>query len=231
MNNDLKRLTKGIHHDFGQVKHLRTALTHRSYANEHPEEGEDNERLEFLGDAVIELTVSEEIYKRYPGAPEGDLTRVRSSLVKEASLAAIARRLDLAEFVLLGRGEESQGGRDRDSLMADTLEAVVGAVFLDGGFEVARRVVLALFQDFWPESPGRRQRKDHKSRLQEITQDQYQDRPVYTLKGADGPDHEKIFEVECALPDGRVFTGRGTSLKKAEQHAAAEAIDALTQAE
>lgn len=219
-------LEASIHYRFSQVKHVRTALTHSSYANE-AEGGDDNERLEFLGDAVLELCISEEGFRRYPAAPEGILTRIRSDLVQESSLAAIARCIHLDRYLLLGKGEEQQGGRDRDALLADAFEAVLGAVFLDGGFHEARGVVHRLFLDRWPEKPVLKVRKDFKSRLQEVTQREFQDRPVYSLTGTSGPEHEKIFSVEVILPNGEIFHGAESGVRKAEQAAACKALVAL----
>lgn len=223
-------LEKCIHHRFSQVKLLETALTHSSYANEQGG-AEDNERLEFLGDAVLELCISEDAYKRYPDVPEGNLTRIRSNLVKEKSLAGIARDLKLEQYLLLGKGEELQGGRERDSLLADAFEAVMGAVFLDGGFETAKAVIRDIFRERWPESPVLTETKDFKSRLQEVTQRLFQERPVYVLTDTYGPEHEKVFEVVTTLPRGERFTGAGTSVKKAEQIAARAALDWLAQQE
>ena len=223
---DIGDLQECIHHRFDQVKLLETALTHSSYANEQ-EGNADNERLEFLGDAVLELCISEEGFKRFPCAPEGQLTRIRSQLVKEKSLAAIARGLGLSSHVLLGRGEEQQGGRDRDALLADAFEAVMGAVFLDAGFEAARNTILRLFEDLWPEQAVLPETKDYKSRLQEVAQERFRDRPVYVLSGTLGPEHEKVFRVDATLPTGEVFRGEGTSVKRAEQEAARQALDYL----
>lgn len=227
----MKRLTldlqDSIQHRFSQVKLLQEALTHSSYANEAGKPGMDNERLEFLGDAVLELAVSQELYKRFPLVGEGDLTAMRAALVREASLAEMARKVGLSEHMLLGRGEESQGGRQRPSLLADGLEALVGAVYLDGGFEAARMVVDVLLDGRWPRAPQAGRGKDHKSRLQEMTQRSDGGRPVYVLLESAGPEHEKIFRVRVDLPDGRGFTAQGASLKKAEQSAAKKAVEEL----
>ncbi len=223
---DTGDLQNCIHHRFEQVKLLATALTHSSYANEQDRDG-DNERLEFLGDAVLELCISEEGYRRFPCAPEGQLTRIRSQLVKEKSLASIARELELHRYVRLGKGEEQQGGRDRDALLADTFEALLGAVFLDGGFEVAKATVLRIFDDKWPEKAMLPETKDYKSRLQEVSQERFRDRPVYVLAGTSGPEHEKIFEVDVTLPTGNIFRGSDTSVKRAEQNAARLALEYL----
>ena len=205
---------------------MEAALTHSSHANEQEGDG-DNERLEFLGDAVLELCISEEGYRRFPHAPEGQLTRIRSQLVKEKSLAAIARSLDLHRHILLGKGEELQGGRDRDALLADAFEALMGAVFLDGGFAAARKSILHIFGDKWPEAEMLPETKDYKSRLQEITQETHRERPQYVLAQSSGPEHSKVFAVEVVLPDGARFLAKGGSLKKAEQAAAALALATL----
>lgn len=220
-------LEHDIHHRFGQVKLLALALAHSSWANEQGRPGQNNERLEFLGDAVLELSITQEAYLRYPSANEGELTKLRSRLVKAPTLAGVARAAGIDRHVLLGRGEESQGGRERESLLADALEAVLGAVFLDAGFEVARGVVLELFKPLWPEALVTPAGKDHKSRLQELTQQLFRDRPVYAQVDQHGPDHEKLFEVEARLPNGQVFRATSTSVKKAEQSAAARAMAAL----
>jgi ribonuclease-3 len=223
---DSAELQVSIHHRFGQVKFLETALTHSSFANE--QDGfDDNERLEFLGDAVLELCISEEGFRRFPSAAEGQLTRIRSQLVKERSLAAIARSLKLDRYIRLGRGEELQGGRERDALLADAFEAVMGAVFLDGGFEAAKGSILTIFEDLWPLETMLPEAKDYKSRLQEVAQERFRDRPIYVLAGTSGPEHEKIFKVDVTLPEGEVFRGTSTSVKRAEQESAKIALDYL----
>lgn len=214
-------------HVFHKPEHLLTALTHSSYANEHGQTLESNERLEFLGDAVLELAVSECLFHRYPDAHEGQLTRIRSRLVKEKTLAVLARDLGLDRAILLGRGEESQGGRERDSLLADAMEALLGAAFLDAGYPKVLEIVSHIFSDMWPDSPDLPKVKDYKTRLQEITQQTFRKRPVYVQLGASGPDHARVYEVEVRLPDGSGFTGSGASLKRAEQLAARAAIEHL----
>ena len=225
---DIAELQVCIHHRFAQVKFLETALTHSSFANE--QDGfDDNERLEFLGDAVLELCISEEGFRRFPSAAEGQLTRIRSQLVKERSLAAIARKLQLERYIRLGRGEELQGGRERDALLADAFEAIMGAVFLDGGFEAAKASILAIFEELWPTEAMVPEAKDYKSRLQEVAQERFRDRPVYVLAGTSGPEHEKVFNVDVTLPEGEVFRGTGTSVKRAEQTAARTALEYLSE--
>lgn len=227
MNGSFASLEECIHYRFRQVKLLAEALTHSSYANEQASLCPDNERLEYLGDAVLELCVSEEAFRRYPDAAEGQLTKVRSRLVKERTLAQIARELSLDQWLLLGRGEDIQGGRQRDALLSDAIEAVCGAVFLDGGFEEAKGFVLALFADKWPEHADVAGSKDYKSRLQELTQKHFRERPVYALSSSYGPEHDKVFEVRLTLPNGLNFTSAGGSMKKAEQNAAQAAVEYL----
>jgi len=214
----LRTLQESISHSFGQVKLLELALTHSSYANER--DCGHNERLEFLGDAVLELAVSEELYRRFPDAPEGALTKLRAKLVNMSSLAQAARKLSLHTLIQLGRGEEHQGGRERDSLLSDVLEALIAAVFLDAGFDAAKRVINTLFASVWPKELDPPKDRDFKSRLQELTQKSHKARPVYRLLATSGPEHEKLFEVELTLPDGQIILATGPSVKKAEQTAA-----------
>ena len=230
MNERLEALKNVLSHRFGEVKLLVTALTHSSHANEQSGEMQDNERLEFLGDAVLELTVSAELYRRFPEAPEGALTRMRAKLVSEPTLARLAKSLGIDELIQLGRGEELQGGRERNALLADALEAVLGAVFVDGGFEAASRCVDILFSDLWPRDPGAPRAKDYKSRLQELTQRIHKARPVYTLADSFGPEHAKVFVVELTLPDENTVQASGASMKRAEQAAAAKALELLAAA-
>jgi len=229
MDENFKTVQEVIHYRFSQVKLLELALTHSSWANEQARPDMSNERLEFLGDAVLELCVSEEAYRRFPDSDEGLLTKQRSRLVKTSTLASVARGIGLDRHMLLGRGEEAQGGRTRDSLLADALEALFGAVFLDGGFLASRDLVLGLLEPLWPASPTLPGGKDCKSRLQELTQETHRERPVYALVESSGPEHHKVFEVEVLVPGGQRFRATGPSLKKAEQAAAQSAIDSLTQ--
>jgi ribonuclease-3 len=228
---DLSVLQERIGYAFKDESLLRTALTHSSRVNEEGGGDESNERLEFLGDAVLELSVSEELFARFSQEREGRLTRLRARLVKEQALAALARTIHLSEFLLLGRGEESQGGRDRDSLLADAFEAVLGAVFLDGGYAAGRDCVQLLYRDSWPETAVLPRTKDFKTTLQEYSQRHFRQRPVYTLMGMRGPDHAKDYEVVVSLPQGLEFSARGASKKKAEQNAARRALQVLENGE
>lgn len=228
MDENIARLQARLGYVFRQQNLLWLALTHSSWANEHSSNPrEHNERLEFLGDAVLELAVSTFLFRFYPDSREGDLTRMRASLVNESSLAELARRLHLDEMLRLARGEENQGGRQRDALLSDCMEAVLGAIYLDGGFQSTLLIVEHIFDEKWQNLPGINTRKDFKSKLQEVTQKEYQGLPLYTLEGVDGPEHAKLFLVKVELPDGRTFTAEGQSLKRAEQEAARVALTTL----
>lgn len=231
MSTELHCVQEHIHHRFEQVKLLELALTHSSWANEQGGDMENNERLEFLGDAVLEICVSEELFTRFPDLREGELTRMRAALVSKPALARVAKDLELDKHVLLGRGEETQGGRTRKSLLSDVLEAVLGAIFLDGGYSAAKAWVAEVFADMWPQQPQGERSKDFKSELQEATQRIYRDRPVYTLVSSEGPEHAKVFRVVVRLPSGEEIAASGPSVKKAEQRAAGRALEQLGQAD
>jgi len=205
---------------------LRHAVTHASFIHEQKlAASESNERLEFLGDAVLELCISDFLYHRYSDMAEGDLTKRRASLVCEGSLAGIARSLKLGSFLLLGQGEAQEGGREKDSILSDALESILGAVFLDGGMEEVRQVVLRLFEPIVDKAV--RQVKDHKSTLQEYLQKQSQETATYEIIREEGPPHQKTFTSQ-AIHKGKVLgTGTGASKKAAEQAAAKMALEKL----
>ncbi|WP_031388044.1 ribonuclease III [Desulfonatronum thiodismutans] len=226
---DIEQVQVRIQYAFGDVKLLNEALTHSSYANESPGRGQSNERLEFLGDAVLELCITEELFVRYPEANEGQLTTFRAMLVNEGVLAGLSRKLKIDHVLLLGRGEENQGGRQRQSLLSDAFEALLGAIFLDGGYAVAKQWVLERFAGLWPRQMELSVEKDHKTKLQELTQQHCRDRPVYYLEGSSGPEHERTFHVLLKLPTGEEFRDSGSSVKKAEQNAARQAMVFLKQ--
>jgi ribonuclease-3 len=206
------------------------ALTHASYANENGR-ARCNERLEFLGDAVLELCVSERLYIEYSDLDEGGLSKARSHVVRETSLAAWAKATKLHELMKLGRGLEGQGGRNNPSILADAMEAVLGAVFLDGGYEASRGVVANLSERDHV-VPLAEQDRDAKSLLQELLQARGDKPPVYRLTRRTGPDHAAIFEVEATIADGSLLsTGRGNSIKTAEFAAARAALRLLRQKE
>jgi ribonuclease-3 len=222
-------LEKRLGYQFAERRLLVLALTHSSFANEQASAQENNERLEFLGDAVLELSISEELFERYPDAPEGIMTTVRSQLVSEPALAELARELDVASALFLGKGEENQGGRQRDSVLSDALESIFGAMFLDSGYDITRECILHLYADKWPSSHrlGRERLRDFKSRLQERTQQLFKDRPIYYLLDSSGPEHAKVYQVRVDLPDGSQTEASDTSVKKAEQRAAKKALEGL----
>lgn len=207
-----------IGYEFKQDGLLVQALTHSSYANEkRMKKHSDNERLEFLGDAVLEIVSSEHLYKSYPDLPEGELTKLRASLVCEPTLAECAQQLHLGEYLLLGKGEDRTGGRKRKSILSDALEAVIGAVYLDGGFANAKEFILEyVLKDIM----HKRLFFDSKTILQEFVQGQNMGEIHYKLKGESGPDHDKLFTVELYIGSRRASSGEGHTKKDAEQNAA-----------
>jgi ribonuclease III len=214
-------------HSFRNPALCETALTHTSWVNEAGQpERSDNERLEFLGDAVVDLVVSDVLMRRFPDRREGDLSRARAALVSETGLAQVALAMELGRYILLGKGEERTGGRSRPSILANTLEALVGAIYIDAGFDTVAAVATRLFEGRI-EDVDSHARLDYKSRLQERAQALWQTAPVYEVVAEDGPDHDKRFEVALSLagrPYGRAV---GRSKKEAEQGAAAAALEAL----
>ena len=197
---------------------LQEALTHRTYVNE-TGGGKDNQRLEFFGDSVLDFLLSDMLLVQFPDSREGELTRIRSALVDEASLARIAAQLDLGSSLRLGRGEEKGGGRQKRSLLADAFEALLAALYLDGGIEPARRVVARLFEPLFT-SPDLLNGRDAKTELQELARLARGELPRYQLKQVTGPDHDKRFTVEIYLGDELMGEGVGRSKKEAEQDAA-----------
>ncbi|HEY7724876.1 MAG TPA: ribonuclease III [Anaeromyxobacteraceae bacterium] len=204
------------------------AVTHKSWVNEHREAGlADNERLEFLGDAVLDLAVSQRLMERFPAAREGELSKMRASLVDEASLARLARALDLGPLLRLGRGEEQTGGREKASLLADALEAVVAVVFLGSGLEGVLRVLDRFLPDAFERAADGTLDRDWKTQVQEQAQSRLRATPRYRVVAECGPDHEKTFEVELELRGEVLGRGQGRSKKDAEQAAARVALEAL----
>jgi ribonuclease-3 len=221
---------RGIEEALGYTFHnsslLFEAMTHRSYANEQLPGLTDNERLEFLGDAVLDLVISQYLLQHLPDASEGELTRIRAEVVAMPSLARLAARLELGSKLLLGRGEERSGGREKSNLLADTLEALFGAIFLDGGYEAARSVVLPLFIPLLHQAAAD-VGQDYKSRLQEVLQAAQRSLPVYHLAETTGPAHERTYHIEVLIDQRLHGSGRGRSKKVAEQAAAKAALKAL----
>lgn len=218
-NNQLVRLTASLGYSFRQEALLRQALTHRSYSAQH------NERLEFLGDSVLNCTIAKALYDTFPNLPEGTLSRMRANLVKQDTLAEIAVRLKLGDYMLLGEGELKSGGFRRPSILADTLESIFGAVFLDAGFEAAQSVVLHQFEPIIASIDPNASGKDAKTRLQEWLQGKRHPLPDYQLTGTRGEAHDQIFVVACHIPALGITTqGQGRSRRAAEQEAALEVL-------
>ena len=225
---DLERIEQILDYHFSRPERVALALTHSSWANEHGLGQAHNERLEFLGDAVLELCISWELFTRFPQAREGDMTRVRSQLVGTTSLAQRARETGIDQLLRLGRGEERQGGRSRDAVLSDVFEAVLASVYEDGGYAAAQKVVARIFGTLLDEvCVGKPKTKDFKTSLQERSVALFHDRPVYTTLACEGPEHARHFTVQVSLPSGQQFTATGTSCKKAEQEAARLALCAL----
>lgn len=203
---------------------LSRALTHRSYLNEHSDALEDNERLEFLGDAVLDFVVGAWLYNRYPEMPEGDLTRMRSALVYTDALANFGRLIGLGNAMRLGRGEAQAGGRDRAALLCDTFEAVIGALYLDSGIDAVLRFVSPLLDEASDEILAQRKTEDSKSLFQEWAQSEGYSAPQYITRSSAGPDHSKIFEVDATV-NGKVHgSGQGPSKQAAAKAAARDAL-------
>jgi ribonuclease III len=226
---DLKELARALDYDFTRPEILAEALRHASYVNEAGiADMRDNERLEFLGDAVLGLAVSDILMDVFREAAEGHLSKWRASVVNEKVLSELARELDLGAYLLLGKGEELSGGRDKPSILADTLEALLGAVYADGGFAPAKEVVKKLLIHNIEELEGIGQAEDFKSLLQEFTQETYKTRPEYFLVSDSGPAHDKTFKVALHIQGRILAEGEGKSKKEAEQRAAREAFFCLT---
>ena len=222
----IKDLETAIGYRFSNIQLLQNALTHSSYANERWHNSLlSNERLEFLGDSVLGMLVAQYLYQSFPNRPEGELTRMRADMVCERTLAGAANRIGLGTHLLLGHGEEQGGGRNRDSILADAMESVIAACFLDGGIEAALKVVQ---QFILVEVPvNRLHNVDYKTKLQELVQQKKNQVLSYRLVGQSGPDHDKKFDVEVSLNGQTVGVGSGSSKKRAEQDAAREAIAKL----
>ena len=222
----LRRLQERLGPWFTRVEHLEDALTHRSFVNERPRLARtDNERMEFLGDAILDLAASCLLWERFPEAREGELSRRRADLVCERSLASIANELELGIGLRLGKGEEKSGGREKPRLLASALEASVAAIYLDAGEQEAITIARGLLAPHVDAlEPGER---DYKSRLQEVLQRGGNPAPTYTLLGTEGPDHERLFRVAVRLEDRELARGEGRSKARAEQLAARAALDDL----
>ncbi len=223
-----KGFEENIGYEFSKKEILIEALTHSSYANEHKANRfKDNERLEFLGDAILDLVVSDFLYRKHTDLPEGDLSKFRASIVCEAFLIEAAKEISLGSFMLLGKGEEMTGGRERTSVLADAFEAVIGAIYLDGGLDSAKKFIHQFIISFMESLSGSKKIEDYKTHLQETIQKKSKKPISYVVVREDGPDHAKFFEVEVKHNGLVLGSGSGKTKKEAEQKAAYEALQKL----
>ena len=222
----MRELEKKLGYTYKNISYLENALTHSSYANEAKHGVKSNERLEFLGDAVLSMVVSDYIYKNCPNLPEGELSKLRASLVCEKSLCRFSKSLGVGRCLKLSHGEHNLKGNERPSILADAFEAIIASIYLDGGMEQARKFILSFVE---PEikNPKPKAFKDYKTTLQEIIQKNPEERLTYVLTGEQGPDHDKHFFVEVHLNSNVIGKGGGRSKKEAEQQAAREALELM----
>ena len=223
----INELEKAIGYSFRNITLLQNALCHSSYANERWHDSlKSNERLEFLGDSILGMVVADHLYRTFPNRPEGELTRMRADMVCEKSLAVVANHLELGRHLMLGRGEELGGGRNRESILADAVESVIAACYLDGGMDAAVQFVQKFVLVNVPVT--KLQNTDYKTALQELVQQKKNQILSYRLIGESGPDHDKQFQVELTLNGEVVGVGSGSSKKRAEQAAARAALEQMT---
>ncbi|MBE6890268.1 MAG: ribonuclease III [Ruminococcaceae bacterium] len=219
---DFKELQTAIGYSFSNTSYLEQAMTHSSYSG--GKNNGSNERLEFLGDSVLQLTVSQYLFTGMSTEPEGGMTKLRASIVCENSLYSFAKKIDLGRYILLGKGEEMTGGRDRRSILADAFEALIAAIYLDGGMERAREFIMRFVPSIEALKSGKVKLGDYKTILQEIIQQNPEERISYEIEESDGADHHKLFRAAVLLNGQRIGRGSGHSKKEAEQAAAKEAI-------
>lgn len=213
---------------FNDIELLDNALIHRSFVNENPASSyKDNERLEFLGDAVIGLCISDMLIKKFPDYAEGQLSKLRAYVVNEHSLADLARKLNIGDYLLLGKGEECSGGRTKTSILSNAFEAVTAAIYLDCGFEEVYKFLKRIFKPLVEEGTKSLIYRDYKTALQEICQNRFKETPKYTLIRETGPDHDKMFEISLTVAGTITAIGIGKSKKEAEQRAAQKALEEL----
>lgn len=223
---DWKALEKNIGYHFQNIGLLRNALTHSSYANENKKSSGSNERLEFLGDSVLGYVVADYLFCHCPHLPEGELTKTRAALVCEKACCGFSRQLEVGKYLLLSHGEQNSGGASRSSILADAFEAIIAAIYLDGGMEEARSLILRFIKPML-QTARPKPFKDYKTMLQEIIQKNPEESLEYVLTGESGPDHDKHFTVEVHLNSNVIGKGGGRSKKEAEQQAAREALELM----
>jgi len=223
---DTKKIETGIFYKFHNIDFLKESLTHRSYSNEDGNYEKNYERLEFLGDAVLELVITDILIDSFPDKNEGDLSKTRALLVREEALVSVAHKIDLGDSLILGKGEEKSGGKERASILAGTMEALIGAVYMDGGYTVAYDVIKKLWESAIHSIHNADFDIDYKTKLQELVQSKHKTVPTYTVLGTKGPAHKRTFSVQVDV-HGTVSVGHGKNKKEAEQTAAKNALAAL----
>jgi len=222
-----EKLQKLLKIKFKNPALLKNAFIHRSYLNEHKDfKGQSNERLEFLGDSVLSIFVSKHLFEKMPQSPEGELTQTRAALVRTETLAKLAKDLGLGQYLYLSKGEEDSGGRDNKSILADTFEALTGAIYLDQPTEVTQKFIKGQILDNWKEL-AKNAVTDNKSKLQEIVQRKWRKSPIYKLTNSWGPDHDRSFEVAVYIDDQQLGRGTGKNKQSAAQSAAGDALSRL----
>jgi len=227
----LSKLQNIIKVKFKNKSLLNRALTHRSFVNESGSVDDDNERLEYLGDSVLGLVVNEYLFKHFEEYPEGNLAKIKSAVVSEETLAKVAKAMNLGSFIFMGKGEEQSGGRQRSSILANTLEAVIGAVYLDSGLKESRKFVLSLLKKDIERIDNLTYLRDPKTTLQEYVQKKYKNRPIYEVVDELGPDHEKEFIVKLIINGKTITSGRGSSKRKAEMNVARDILKKINEGE
>lgn len=227
----LSRFQNLIKIKFKDKSLLNRALTHRSFTNESGSQVKDNEKLEYLGDSVLALVVNEYLFKRFGEYVEGDLAKIKSAVVSEVTLAKVADEINLGSFILIGKGEEQSGGRERPSILANTLEAVIGAVYLDAGLKETKKFVLNLIKRDIERIDNMSYSRDPKTTLQEYVQKKYKERPQYEVIKEIGPDHQKEFSIKLSIHGNDITVGKGTSKRKAEMDAAQQALEMIFRGE
>ncbi|MBI5184010.1 MAG: ribonuclease III [Nitrospinae bacterium] len=226
---ELEILQERLNYRFKELNLLNEALTHKSYVNEKNSDLRDNERLEFLGDSVIDLIVGDYSFKRFSNYSEGDLSKIRAAVVNEIDLAEIARRIGIGRFILLGKGEEQSGGESKNSILSNTFEAIIAAIYLESGLENTYSVIINIFKERIDDVGNSCHYRDFKSELQEFTQGRFNCIPSYRISSESGPDHEKVFEINVIIGGVIYGKGKGKNKKEAEQLSAKEALDKLLQ--
>ncbi|HHU64351.1 MAG TPA: ribonuclease III [Clostridiales bacterium] len=221
---ELLDIQNTIGYTFKDIEILNISLTHSSFANELKGGARHNERLEFLGDSVLNVVISDFLFRRYRNLPEGNLTRLRAMIVAEPSLAYCGRQINIGRYLLLGKGEENTGGRNKDSIIADAVEALIGAVYVDSDFENSKAFVLKLFENVIDKALAGEFQRDYKTELQELLQSRSSEKITYEAISETGPDHDKIFKTRVMLGNKVLGEGKGRSKKAAEQSAAKEAL-------